>query len=273
MSNKFLLPVTLSFILLFTTTCLSAQSTTGTATFTVKTISNNTGYSPKHVLAIWIKDSQGNFVKSCKVMANTRKQHLVKWKNNSGGNTTNAITGATLSTHQTHTITWDGKDYSGNLMADGVYQVWAEYTSQNSASGQPAGPYMSVEFTKSTSSLHLTPANLTYFSNIVLDWVPDGVGVEEAIAWNSNISVFPNPFSESVKVRFELQKSSQLQAYVTDQSGKMIAVLANDVLTAGSYELTWDGKNENNSRMSSGIYFIVLRINGVATSHKVLLVD
>ncbi len=248
-----------------------AQSTTGTMTFTVKTISNNTGYSPKHVLAIWIKDSQGNFVVSCKVMANTRKKHLVKWKSSSSENTTNAITGATLSSHQTHTITWDGKDYSGNLMADGVYQVWVEYTSQNSASGQPAGPYMSVEFNKTTASEHLAPANLTYFNNIVLDWVPDGVGIEEAASLNSRVSVYPNPFSESVKVQFNIDMQSQLQAYVVDQSGKMIAVLANDVVSAGGYELTWDGKNDQNMREPSGIYFIVLRVNGISTSHKVLM--
>ena len=248
-----------------------AQATTGTMTFTLKTISNNSGYSPKHVLAIWIKDSQGNFVKSCKVMANSRKQHLVKWKISSSGNTTNAITGATLSTHQTHAITWDGKDYSGNLMADGVYQVWVEYTSQNSASGQPAGPYMSLEFNKTTASEHLAPANLTYFSNIVLDWVPDGVGIEEAASLNSRVSVYPNPFSESVKVQFDIDKQSQLQSYIVDQSGKMIAVLANDVVSAGSYELTWDGKNDQNRKVQPGIYFIILRVNGIYTSHKVLM--
>lgn len=249
----------------------TAQSTTGNMTFTVKTISNNTGYSPKHVLAIWIKDGQGNFVVSCKVMANIRKKHLVKWKSSSLENTTNAITGVTLSTHQTHTITWDGKDYSGNLMADGVYQVWVEYTSQNSASGQPAGPYMSLEFNKTAVSEHLAPANLTYFNNIVLDWVPDGVGIEEAASLNSRVLVYPNPFSENVKLQFDIDKQSQLQAYVVDQAGKMIAVLANEVVSAGGYELTWDGKNERNSKEPSGIYFIVLRVNGIYTSHKVLM--
>ncbi len=248
-----------------------AQSTTGSMTFTVKTITNNTGYSPKHVLAIWIKDSQGNFVVSCKVMANTRKKHLVKWKSSSSENTTNAITGATLSTHQTHTITWDGKDYSGNLMADGVYQVWVEYTSQNSASGQPAGPYMSLEFNKTTASEHLAPASLNYFSNIVLDWVPDGVGIEEAASLNSRVSVYPNPFSENVKLTFDIDKQSQLQSYVVDQAGKMVAVLANEVVSAGGYELTWDGKNDQNRRLQPGIYFIILRVNGVSTSHKVLM--
>jgi len=59
--------------------------------------------------------------------------------------------------------------------------------------------------------------------------------------------------------------------YVVDQSGKMVAVLANEVVSAGGYELTWDGKNDQNSRELSGIYFIVFRVNGITTSHKVLM--
>ena len=37
-----------------------AGFTAGTLTFTVKTITNNSTYSPKNVFAIWIKDAQGN---------------------------------------------------------------------------------------------------------------------------------------------------------------------------------------------------------------------
>jgi len=150
---------------------INSQSgiTPGTLTFTVKTITNNSTYSPKNVLAIWIKDSQGNFVISCKVMAGTRKQHLVKWNASSLGNAVSAITGATLTSHQVHTITWDGKNAAGTDMPDGIYQVWVEYVSTNAATNGNQGPSMSVEFTKGTAVQHITPANETYYQNIVAD--------------------------------------------------------------------------------------------------------
>jgi flagellar hook assembly protein FlgD len=123
--------------LLFSNYELSATvapaSTDGTVTFSVLTVSNGATYSPKNVLAIWVKDAQGNFVISRKVMAANRKQHLVKWVASSGNNSVNATTGATLSNHQTHTITWDCRDVSGNLVPDGTYEIWVEYTSRNSA--------------------------------------------------------------------------------------------------------------------------------------------
>ena len=130
----------LLYLLLFslTFTLVNAQesnevaSTDGSLTFSVLTVSNGATYSPKNVLAIWIKDANGNFVISRKVMANNRKQHLVKWMASSGNNSVDAITGSTLNNHTTHTVSWDCRDLQGNLVADGDYQVWVEYTSRNS---------------------------------------------------------------------------------------------------------------------------------------------
>lgn len=131
--------------------------TPGTLTFTVKSITNNSTYSPRNVIAIWIKDALGNFVVSRKVMANSRKNHLVKWKASSAGNSVSAITGSTLTSHQTHTIAWDGKNAAGIEMQDGLYQIWVEYTSTNSASNGNEGPFLTVEFEKGLpfNTLHL----------------------------------------------------------------------------------------------------------------------
>ena len=56
----------------------SSSRTSGEVTFTVRTVTENGTYSPKHVLAIWVEDANG-FVKSRLVRANQRKQYLYKW--------------------------------------------------------------------------------------------------------------------------------------------------------------------------------------------------
>lgn len=245
-------------------------ATPGTLTFTVKTISNNTGYSPKHVLSIWIKDAQGNFVISRKVMANTRKKHLVKWVASSSYNTTSAITGSTLGTHQTHTITWDGKDVSGTDVADGEYQVWVEYTSQNSANGQPAGPSTSVSFHKGPVSEHLTPANATYFQDVVLDWIPSDVGRKENIPADHSVTIFPNPFSSAVSINIALNRKSQVQAQVLNMNGDLISNLVNDLVPGGSYTIDWNGKSDNGDSVRSGIYLLQLTVNGSVGVYKLI---
>jgi flagellar hook assembly protein FlgD len=245
--------------------------TPGTLTFTVKTITNNSTYSPKNVVAIWIKDASGTFVKSCKVMANNRKQHLVKWNASSAGNTTSATTGATLTSHQTHTITWDGKNAAGIEQPDGIYQIWVEYTSTNSASNGNAGPSLSVEFDKGPANLHITPVNAAYYQNIVADWVPLGVGLNDLSKAGASVKIFPNPFSSETTVQLICDKPSQAYICVLDASGKRVAELLNESFSAGTRSYTWDGMSDSGKKLANGLYFVQIQINGFSEIQKIMI--
>lgn len=138
----------------------------GEISFTVRTVSAGGNYSPKHVLAIWIEDLNG-FVKSRKVMAVQRKQYLYTWISSSNYNTVDAITGSTISNHQTHTIEWDCTDLNGDIVPDGDYVVWVEFTDRHAQ-----GPLYSLTFTKGPDPQFLTPADETYFKDLVLTFTP-----------------------------------------------------------------------------------------------------
>lgn len=243
----------------------------GTLTFTVKTITNNSTYSPRNVLAIWIKDASGNFVVSRKVMANARKQHLVKWNASSAGSTVNAITGSTLTSHQTHTVTWDGKNAAGTEMPDGIYQIWVEYTSTNSASNGNAGPSLSVEFEKGLALQHITPTNATYYQNIVADWVPLGVGINDFSKAGASVKIYPNPFSSETNLKITCDRPSQAYICVHDVSGKKVAELVNDSFSAGTRSFIWDGTSNNGQKLENGLYFIQIQINGFTEMQKVII--
>jgi len=272
-------PVTLLTLTLSLFICVNLKAqytdnpegiTPGVLTFTVKTITNSSSYSPKNVLAIWIKDAQGNFVVSRKVMANTRKQHLVKWNASSLGNTASATTGATLSTHQTHTVTWDGKNASGTEMPDGIYQIWVEYTSTNSASNGNQGPSLSVEFDKGPAIQHITPVNATYFQNIVADWIPLGVGTHDLTKAGARVNVYPNPFSNETTIQLICDKSSQAYISIFDTSGKKISELLNDSFGSGTHLLKWDGNSDNGNKLGNGLYFLHIQINGFTEVQKII---
>lgn len=248
-----------------------ATTTAGTLTFTVKSVTNNSTYSPKNVIAIWIKDAQGNFVVSRKVMASARKQHLVKWNASSAGNSVSATTGATLSSHQTHTITWDGKNASGIDMPDGNYQIWVEYTSTNSASNGNAGPSTMVEFTKGTAYQHITPVDITYYQSMVLDWVPNNVGIDDLTNAGAEAIAFPNPMSDKLFIHLKLDKKSQVGIYIFNLQGKKISVIEEDIKTAGIYNLEWNGNNDLGRKVPAGIYILYINVNGYNSAQKIIV--
>ncbi len=152
-----------------TNSIFSQTTTDGELTFTVRTVTDNGDFSPKHILAIWIEDSNG-FVKTRKLRADKRKQYLYTFNSHTGGNVVDAVTGATLSSHTTHTVTWDCKDVDGKLVPDGEYTVYVEFTDKHSQ-----GPLCTVPFTKGPEAVSLSPADKTYFKDLALNFEPAAV--------------------------------------------------------------------------------------------------
>ncbi len=69
---------------------------------------------------------------------------------------------------------------------------------------------------------------------------------------------YPNPFNPATKIKFDIpsivnSELSIVNLNVFDLLGKQVRVLVNEKLSAGSYEVQFDG-----SELTSGIYFYKL---------------
>ena len=67
---------------------------------------------------------------------------------------------------------------------------------------------------------------------------------------------YPNPFNPITKINFSLSKSGQVSLKVYDVSGKTVATLVNEKLSAGVFEYEFNG-----AELSSGIYFYRLVVS------------
>jgi len=159
---------------------ISVKSQTyGHLNVSVSTSEAGGNFAPKNIVAIWVEDAEGNFVKTLLAYAQNRITYLNTWQasTSSAGtefNVTDAITGATRNSHATRTCLWNGLDYNQNLMPDGTYYLWMELTDKNGT-----GNYSSFQFTKSEDLQELNPANEPSFNNVSLIWEPSGTGIVE----------------------------------------------------------------------------------------------
>ena len=53
--------------------------------------------------------------------------------------------------------------------------------------------------------------------------------------------------------------------------GQQVRTLVNAPMTAGQYSLSWDGRNDAGSALSSGVYFYRLQAGSMAIVKKMLL--
>ena len=74
-------------------------------------------------------------------------------------------------------------------------------------------------------------------------------------------AVAPNPFHSSAEVTFSLVSASAVDLAVYDVLGRETRVLAHArTFTAGEHRLVWDGRREDGSAASPGVYFVQLRV-------------
>ena len=224
----------------------STAQTQGTLTISTLT-SQTTGaqYAPNNIVAIWIVNNSGAFVKSTLVYAATRQQYLLTWIANSAQNKVDAITGATQTSHGTRTSSWNGKNVSEVVVPDGTYSVKMELTDKNAQ-----GNVGTFAFTKGPAAQTLTPASVPSFANISIKWTPLATGLENT-PFSSLYNVYPNPTNSTIFV-------------------DGVDIQGIDIRTiAGEYVLTSNTQNIDLSPLPKGIYLAVIRANGGTAVKKI----
>ncbi|MCK4904161.1 MAG: T9SS type A sorting domain-containing protein, partial [Candidatus Marinimicrobia bacterium] len=76
---------------------------------------------------------------------------------------------------------------------------------------------------------------------------------------NTNFTIlrqFPNPFNSSITVKLKVITSQNIDLIVYDFLGRKINTIFSGYLSGGSYEYFWNGVNNHNEKVSSGVYFI-----------------
>jgi len=82
---------------------------------------------------------------------------------------------------------------------------------------------------------------------------------------------FPNPFNPSTTIRFNSPTNQEVTLKVYDAQGKEVALLLNRSLSAGSYEVEWNGQDKFGMPMASGIYFCRVTAGNSQKTIKMIL--
>ncbi len=81
----------------------------------------------------------------------------------------------------------------------------------------------------------------------------------------------PNPFNLSTKISFDLPTASNVKLDIYDILGQKITSLVNNNIVAGQYEFNWDGLNQSNEEVASGVYFYSLKVDDFTETKKMML--
>lgn len=84
-------------------------------------------------------------------------------------------------------------------------------------------------------------------------------------------SNYPNPFTESTKLRFDLSRDGDVFIEIFKVSGEKVRLLLHKNARAGHYEVVWDGKDDLGRFVPAGVYIFQLTSGNTIHSRKMVL--
>ena len=88
----------------------------------------------------------------------------------------------------------------------------------------------------------------------------------------SNLTNYPNPFSRSTDISFELSKAGSASLKVYNLKGQLVRDLNAGNLAKGTHTINWDGKDNNGVSVGLGMYFTRLEADGRSLTQKIIRV-
>ncbi len=96
--------------------------------------------------------------------------------------------------------------------------------------------------------------------------------VEEDIPrYESGLTNYPNPFNPSTTIRFTIPSTSTVRIAIYNMRGQKIRDLGGITYQAGDHEIVWDGRNNRQSTVSSGVYICRMSYSGKTLHRKMMM--
>jgi len=84
---------------------------------------------------------------------------------------------------------------------------------------------------------------------------------------------YPNPFNPQTNFGFWISDFGFVEVKIYDVVGKEVKTLLEDRLAPGSYEVQWDGRDNNGETVASGIYIYRLKVSSLAAGTGAIILS
>ncbi|MFA7214262.1 MAG: carboxypeptidase regulatory-like domain-containing protein, partial [Candidatus Cloacimonadaceae bacterium] len=96
----------------------------------------------------------------------------------------------------------------------------------------------------------------------------DGVAPVYTTALKGN---YPNPFNPETNISFSMKDAGPVSIEIYNVKGQLVRKLVNDVREAGDHTVVWNGKDNNNRAVSSGIYYFKMNTGKYSSTKKMIM--
>lgn len=149
------------------------------------------------------------------------------------------------------------------VVLDGATNAWLKKDVYNLALKNGVNQ---IELRSTTGSLQIDKLEL--FKVAKEGTASEKEALPKGFALNQN---YPNPFNPTTTIRFTVAAPSNVKILIFDSLGRHINTLLNEAMTAGDYQVVWNGRNTGGQSVPSGVYFYRMEAGQAATTRSMIL--
>jgi hypothetical protein len=82
---------------------------------------------------------------------------------------------------------------------------------------------------------------------------------------------YPNPFNPETAIKFSLKEDAWVTLRIYNVLGQVVTTLVNEQKPAGEYVISWNGKNQHNDDVASGVYFYRIKAGDYESVRRMTL--
>jgi len=175
------------------------------------------------------------------------------------------------------TVGWQSFDLAG-VYPNSDFYVSVSYDGFNVpmiGADTPPGSGRSYEYAPTQNlwySLYSINQDYTLFIRATIKTLTSVVELDTKTPKNFELKQnYPNPFNPSTKIQYALPKGDKVSLAVYDITGRKVCDLVNNFQNAGTYEVTWNGKDNFGKTVASGIYFYSFKNSQFQRTLKMVL--
>jgi photosystem II stability/assembly factor-like uncharacterized protein len=130
-------------------------------------------------------------------------------------------------------------------------------------------PVVDLDYRTSDNKLFAaTHGRSMYSTQIVTSVAEVGSEIPTQFQLTNN---YPNPFNPSTKFRYALPEGRNVRIIVYDIDGSKVTELVNNYQGAGTYEVSWNGKNDSGQQVASGTYIYQVSAGEFVQTKKMVM--
>jgi len=82
---------------------------------------------------------------------------------------------------------------------------------------------------------------------------------------------YPNPFNPATTISYSVKDASPVTVEVYNVKGQLVRTLVRDTKEAGNYSVVWNGRDNNGSACSSGVYYFKMTAGKYSNTRKMIM--